>query len=257
MNAKETVAAAFAKANVPLRITSSSLNRNLRLGNRQIVQMAIVKDRGGNESVQMNIPESDDITVKPLGTDPKNQQVLLLVHEPARRVTQTIYDQRKRDFVTETINVPDMKRRFLVGMDECHLFIAQMSNDAKSTSVKQAHSALRPTSVPAGRQAKKQKIIRTGEWFLIPATPNEEQEIKSTIKAYGVHKNVGIGTHLRLSRGRPHVVSESVIVTIGVAKVEFVRGRIVHPDHKVVHLKTWHRVMMNTENRSAGANWVD
>ena len=30
-----------------------------------------------------------------------------------------------------------------------------------------------------------------------------------------------------------------------------------NPDHKVVKLRAWHRVLMNTEDRSVGAQWVD
>jgi hypothetical protein len=30
----------------------------------------------------------------------------------------------------------------------------------------------------------------------------------------------------------------------------YVRGEIRHPDHKTVCLEYWHRVLMNTENRS-------
>ena len=32
--------------------------------------------------------------------------------------------------------------------------------------------------------------------------------------------------------------------------VVFVRGKISHPDHATIRLDRWHRVEMNTENRS-------
>jgi len=30
----------------------------------------------------------------------------------------------------------------------------------------------------------------------------------------------------------------------------YVRGEVSHPDHRTVYLESWHRVFMNTENRS-------
>jgi len=270
---KRNIEAAFAKANVPLEITERSVNRRLISGGRQIVQMGIVTDRRGNEIIQMNVPEGDDIDVKALGADPEHQQVVVMVHEPARKIVQERYNFRTLKMERETIRVPEGKRRFLVGMDEAHLFIAQMGDSTTATTVKQAHEALRPREVPKPKVAKKRKIRRTGEWFLIPATPQEVKEIEAHIKTFGVKKKVGIGGPNR-GRGRPHVVSESVTIgrttrrtqtrPSGLAMevtvqpgVEFVRGRILHPDHKVVKLKEWHRVIMNTENRSVGAQWVD
>ena len=274
MNDKRSIEAAFAKANVPLEITERSINRRLiNGGGGQIVQMGIVSDRRGNEIIQMNIPEGEDIDVRALGADPEHQQVVMMVNEPDRKITEQRWNSGTKRFENATIKVPGGKRRFLVGMDECHLFIAQMPNTAGATSVKQAHEDLRPRGVPKGRKAKKQKIRRTGEWFLTPATSQEIKEIESHIKVYGVRKKVGIGSHLGRMRGRPHVVSESVVVgfrtqtegptngrhrlVVSRSGTEFVRGRILHPDHKVVDVKVWSRVTMNSENRATGAQWVD
>ncbi|MGD9727792.1 MAG: hypothetical protein AB7L09_00065 [Nitrospira sp.] len=256
MSDKRSIEAAFAKANVPLVITDRSLNRRLIRGGGQIVQMAIVRNRQGNEIISMNIPDGEAIDVRALGADPEHQQVVVMVHEPARKIVQERFNFRTLKMERETIRVPEGKRRFLVGMDECHLFIAQMRDDAGATSVKQAHKDLRPKEVPAPKQAKKLKIKRTGEWFLVPATSEEIKEIEEHIKLYGSRKNVGIGGNSR-GRGRPHVVTESVIIRSPNGQTEFVLGRILHPDHKVVKLKEWHRVIMNTENRSVGSQWVD
>ena len=126
-----------------------------------------------------------------------------MVHEPARKIVQSVYDWKTRETKKETIRVPEGKRRFLVGMDECHLFIAQMDDKAGATSIKQAHEALRPSEVPSGRQFKKQKVKRTGEWFLLPATAAEIVEINEEIKNLGSRKKVGIGGTLGRMRGRP------------------------------------------------------
>jgi hypothetical protein len=36
----------------------------------------------------------------------------------------------------------------------------------------------------------------------------------------------------------------------------YVRGEITHPDHKTVYLANWHRVLMNTENRSMAMRFL-
>ena len=274
MSDKRSIEAAFARANVPLEITERSINRRLINGSGgQIVQMGIVRNHRGNEIIQMNIPDGEDIDVRALGADPEHQQVVMMVHEPDRKITEQRWNSGTKKFENTTIKVPGGKRRFLVGMDECHLFIAQMPNSAGATSVKQAHEDLRPRGVPKGRRAKKQKVKRTGEWFLSPASSEELKEIAAHIKIYGVRKKVGIGAHLGRMRGRPHIVSESVVlgnqtrtegpttgrhrIVVSRAGVEFVRGRILHPDHRVVNVKVWSKVTMNSENRAAGSQWVD
>jgi hypothetical protein len=268
---KRSIEAAFARANVPLEITSRSLNRRLVGSGGQMVQMSI---SASGDSILMNIPDGEDIDVRALGADPEHQQVVMMVHEPERKFVEKVWNRGTHKFEDATRKVPGGKRRFLVGMDECHLFIAQMGNRAKATSVKQAHEGLRPADLPTGRKAKKQKIKRTGEWFLIPATSQEVKEIEDYTKKFGIRKKVGIGTSGgSVMRGRPHIVSESVVIarrtrtegpTTGQHRIvvvrsgtEFIRGRIIHPDHKVVKLKTWHRVMMNSENRNVGSQWVD
>jgi len=36
----------------------------------------------------------------------------------------------------------------------------------------------------------------------------------------------------------------------------YVRGEITHPDHKTICLEGWHRVLMNTENRSMALRFL-
>jgi hypothetical protein len=36
----------------------------------------------------------------------------------------------------------------------------------------------------------------------------------------------------------------------------YARGTVRHPDHATVHLPTWHRVLMNTENRAQAMRHV-
>ena len=263
MSDKRNIEAAFARANVPLQISERTLNRRLIRGGGQMVEMAIT-ETGKGETISMVLPEGEDVDVRVLGGDPDLQQVVVMVKEPPRTFVARVYNRQTFKSEERVRKGPEATRRFLVGMDECHLFIAQMNGSATGTSVKQVHEDLRPREVPGPKKAKKLKIKRTGEWFLIPATVSEVKDIESYVQSFGVKKKVGIGSHLGRMRGRPHVVTESVVLRQGrpdglpgTVFTEFVRGRILHPDHKVVKLKEWHRVIMNTEDRTAGSQWVD
>jgi hypothetical protein len=269
MNNLEPLKANLARAGIPARVSHRSF-----LGGRvsgTIVQMDILKnDKNKSEELRISVPDGDEAEVKVLGIDKSLNQAVVMVHEPANEFVEHVYDPKlgkNRDIVRKT---PEEKRRFLVGMDECHLFIAQVTGGA--TSVKQAHDRLRPRNVPGGRAAKKRKIKRQGEWFFTPATVSEIKEIDEHIAIHGVEKNVRIGPRGRWMRGRPHVVTESVAlnasrriegakdVVFAQAQIEYVRGRIIHPDHHALHLDGWHRVDMNAENRSEldrFSNFVD
>ena len=131
--------------------------------------------------------------------------------------------------------------------------------DPPATTVKQAHEGLWPKSLPRGRSAKKLKVRRQGEWFFRPASPEARALVEKQAKK-GVVKNVGIGRDRPGMRGRPHVVSESVLVLFGEVRTEFVRGKVAHPDHHPLQLHDWHSVTMNTEDRatlSRFSSWVD
>lgn len=247
MDTNKEIEAAFARANVPLRITNRSLNRNIVRGARDIVQMDIGRDSKGKETIRMNIPDGGDVRV--LGGDADHQQVVVMVHEPELKFEEQIWNPITAKMETRIRRTPEGNRRFLVGMDECHLFIAQLTTNC--TTVKQAHEGLRPKTMPKGRKAKKAKVKRTGEYFLAPITVSERIVVADHIKAFGVERKVGLGTGK--GRGRPHVVDER----IRIKGIEFARGKIRHPDHAVVELKDWHRVSINTEDRSADARWVD
>ncbi len=36
----------------------------------------------------------------------------------------------------------------------------------------------------------------------------------------------------------------------------FVKGRVSHPDHRTIHLRGWHRVVMNTETQAPAMRHV-
>jgi hypothetical protein len=165
------------------------------------------------------------------------------------------------------------KHRMLVGFDEREYFIAGIPESSPITTVKDAKAALKPDSV---RSAEKHgRIRRQGEWFFIPASGV-------------VIKDELVLHHEPLSRGRgskPHMCQdlyreggELVYVSRGARLIltspecerlndkereanqpwttnvrdplVFVRGTVKHSDHGTLNLRDWHRVEMNTENKS-------
>ncbi len=262
----------LARAGIPARVSSESFRRDVT---GRIVQMDISREKG-KEEIRISVPEGDRAEVKVLGIDPALQQAVLMIHEPEREFAVRVWNRRKRAYEEEVRRTTEAKRRFLVGMDESHLFIAQLTRPA--TSVKQAHEGLRPRGVPAGKAAKRLKIVRQGEWFFQPASKEERLAIEPLVKTGAVARNVGIGRGRGRMRGRAHVVSESVLLvvseertpivrrgrTVGIQTaretIEFVRGRVRHPDHQTIELYEWHKVFLNTEDRqslSQVSNFVD
>lgn len=220
------------------------------------------------EELRISVPDGDDAEVKVLGIDKVLNQAVLMVHEPAKEFQETIWDSGLMKYRTINRRTREEKRRFLVGMDECHLFIAQLTGGA--TSVQQAHDNLRPRNVPSGKAAKKRKIKRQGEFFFVPASPSELRQIEDHAASFGIIEAVGIGGRSRrFMRGRPHVVDQSVTVALRrwedragqhTVDAEFVRGKVRHPDHQVINLDVWHRVWVNTEDRETlnrVTSWVD
>ncbi len=258
MSDLQTIVAQFDRANVPIAVSPEPLNRAVRDGHR-IVQMDIDRARGRRERIRIYVPDDDAVDVRVLGIDRDLRQVVVMVKEAERTFVERVWDRLQRKNVDVVRKSPSERRRFLVGMDEGHLFVAQLTSQA--TTVRQAHEGLRPSAVPTGRAARRQKVVRQGEWFFVPANEDEARRVEDHVRAYGVVRDVGIGGPSR-GRGRPHVVSESVMLRHvpkdpTSATTEYVRGRVLHPDHKVVHLAAWHRVRMNTEDRTVNAQWVD
>ena len=149
-----------------------------------------------------------------------------------------------------------------------------------------AKEALKPDAVRSreqGKRGKRQKrlrrktdvFVRQGEWFFIPAP-----DVQINDKLILTHEPI------RRGRGKPHMCEElyrdggTTVYVCGrypnglktdayrkllktnpdAAKwrwqamvrdmVVYVRGKITHPDHATIRLDCWHRVEMNTENRS-------
>lgn len=256
----------FARAGLDLRLASSPFT-----GNSDIFALDIRRTRAHDVRSEHFLAwmGKEDNTVQVQAVDKAERQLVLYVREARRSFTETV-----PDWATRTINAPigsftwrrivaqrvgleprelvvradnsvvvhrstsATGRHMLVGCDERQLFMCELPKPC--TSVKQAHEALRPKSLP------KEKVIRQGEWFFVPV---------SDFTPGIVHRNTAINRFIPRA-GKPHIVDE-----IGIADGVYARGGVRHPDHKTIKLRGWHRVVKNLEvvqNRSIlGGTWID
>ncbi|MFX1237866.1 MAG: hypothetical protein ACFFAS_05175 [Promethearchaeota archaeon] len=236
----------FRKARLSIKITKDPIGTR----NRDVFQMSIatIGKKRKRETFRMFLGhEENDVRV--IDANSKYQQVILLVKEPARDFQVRVYDSKIRKFVLETRTSPEGIRKFLMGMDESHLFIATLPDDLGAINkVKDAHRILKPEIV-LKEEKNTNRIKRQGEWFFIPASTKELEEIKKEMeKEINTYlKKAGVGS-MRLIKdkpGRAHIADEIIKIPNG----KFVRGKISHRDHKTIKLHGWHMVSRNTEGK--------
>jgi hypothetical protein len=183
------------------------------------------------------------------------------------------------------------KQKFLCGHDERHWFVAAIPENEPVSTVAGAKVALKPEGIRTREEAlgisrkesfrrKNAAFIRQGEWFFIP-------EARVQANPMLIIRNEPLS---RGNGGKPHWAEEcyrsggeTVYVSreypTGLTALEYnqlpengrkrglfsmmqrdatvyVRGEIRHPDHETVHLIGWHRVLMNTENRSMAMRFL-
>lgn len=258
----QTLAAQFARARIPLRLAAAGFARGV--GDQRIVQMDVRRTtRRGRTREEIVIWPGEASELRVLGTDPQLQQLVLLVHEPERQFTARQW-RRGRGYEDVVRRTSGFRRRFLVGMDERHLFIAPLGTPA--TTVRDAHAQLQPPVVVEARQ-RGERVRRQGEWFFLAPSAEERLALAAHVRVHGVEREVGLGS--RWGRGRPHVATERISIQKWDAARrqfdtrEYARGRIVHPDHHSLHLRDWMRVERNTEDGSLDSQtnqvnrWVD
>lgn len=232
----------FDKAGLSLTLTNEPVSRGLGRGATEIFQMTI--DGGKPERFRMFIGKGTDIRV--LDYSPKREQVLLYVKEPKRKFVEERWDNGKKVSVDHV--TPENIRKYLMGMDERHLFISELP-DRRINKIDEAVHALKPREVKDRKKRKDVKVYRQGEWFFVPATPQELIDIRLNTKF------MVLNTPLPVPRGgKPHTAE--LLVRIG--EVYFVSGRIRHEDHKTRVFGTgWFRVFRNTEKQNTITGWVD
>src|SRR4029077_18702464 len=102
------------------------------------------------------------------GADPELQQLVLRVREPLRKFTEQRWDAKHGVFRTVVRKTDPALRRFLVGMDESHLFVSQLTTAART--VAEAHEGIPPRVLE-----ERPETARQVEWFFVPLTDEERQ----------------------------------------------------------------------------------
>jgi hypothetical protein len=175
----------------------------------------------------------------------------------------------------------DEKSKFLCGHDERHWFVAAIPESARGvTGVTTAKIALQPEPVqeliervkPKDRfRRRNEAYVRQGEWFFVPATLDPEPTGAQIRRNEPLSRGRGKAHIIQFAFRRggqvvyanwqhPQGISEANFRGLSDAERrtgnwrQFVRdpevyakGSVRHPDHATIHLTTWHRVHMNTE----------
>ncbi len=274
----QSIVEGFREANLGLKLVEAPL-----AANPQIFQMDIHAGRSGEYFRVW--PGARGNVAEVLDPDRGRRQLVLRVAEPRRR-----FEERVRRFpgqsrtwaevrasrlggrvVAEASQAwvierwtPAEERRYLCGMDESHLFIAQVR---QGSTVAEAHEALKPAAVHQAEERLAEPTRRQGEWFFVPASSSDAEFICAYVSMHprSLRRESPVG-----DGGRPHVAET-------VARIDrrrhllrrevrfpevFAMGWVRHPDHREIVLPTWHRVIRNAEVPqptvgSLRVQWID
>lgn len=226
----------FGRAGLPLEISPSPFGG---LMNGEIFQLGIAGS-GRGERVRVYLGDGKT-RLQVLDVDPALRQLLLHVDEPERTFVTRRWEFRPKREIREVRRTPGGVRKFLIGHDESHLFVARLPKPAES--VRRAHEILRPDELE-----RSGKIRRQGEWFFLPASPEVIREIEARPILITRKGDISAG------RGRAHTADE----LIRLYGKTYVRGRVRHSQHRTRKFPAWVRVVRNTEVSTDGIfGWVD
>lgn len=270
----------FAQAALPLEVAPAPFARAVNA--EAVVQLDIARDRRGERFRVW--PGSGRCRVEVEGVDRRLQQLVLMVDEPKQTFEVEIgrwvvpdrpivrRDGHRRWVLQETAGA---KRHFLLGMDEAHLFIAQLPRGVSAVS--SARELLKGRDVDRAERDAPFRTVRQGEWFLV-ALDAPRLAALDTLAEWRpelVSRRRGIAQAAGWARaGRPHVADELLVLRAGfhlglpkhlvppavaAGPGVFVRGKLRHPDHATVELKSWRRALPNAEafSQPSGVLWVD
>jgi hypothetical protein len=255
----------FSQGSLGLKLLGGPINP----GSPSIFQMDIHQSPRFGEYFRI-WPGARDNEVEVLSFDGSLRQLVLRVREARRRFIQVVpkspwirraeVEERARasggQVVSETrydfrleLWTPTEERRFLCGMDDLHLFAAQVQ---EGDTVAQAHESLKPRSVREAETLWPGRIQRQGEWFFLPLTADEAERLAAHLGAWPrslKHRRpVGPG-------GRPHVADGVVAIDRRIKTRHrewrhpevYAQGTVIHPDHRALHLAGWRKVVRNRE----------
>jgi len=224
-----------------------------------------VVHRGKADVFTLAVRPDADVDVHVADVQPEMRHLLLMVRENAG------------DGAGDT-------SRFLCGHDERNWFVAACPG---GSNVRQAMESLKPAMV---RQAQASRAVRTrkrnrrrnpafvrqGEWFFLPMPDlvvdaarvrRDEPLRRGAGKAHAAEQAYRIGGRRvwvcwRYPDGITEQQYRQVLIDEPQAKAwrwqemlrepqVYVRGAVRHDDHKTVVLPCWHRVLPNTEDKTA------
>jgi hypothetical protein len=236
----------FIKAGLPIKVEKDPLNvSRFSVNNQDIFQMTIdTKGKKHPKEYFRVFPGHKDNDVRVIDTDSGKQQLILLVNEPKREYSVRSWDRNKGDWVYEKQKSPGFLRKYLMGMDESHLFIAQLPrNVGPINKIKDAHKALKPNDM-IEKKIDSNRIKRQGEWFFIPTTREEFKKINENLNL--IEKKMPLGESKRKARNS-HIADLVLTIQDG----QFAKGKISHRDHKTIKLHGWFKVQKNNEARTS------
>ncbi len=270
MDSRTSLVRRFELARLDLDVLRAPIGRPGR-GVDEIVQLDIATSRGAAQHFRI-FPGARENRIEVLGADAPHRQLVLFVDEPRRAFEVTVSRRvaiapgtRVLATTPKTRTIEQFtdarKRHFLCGMDEQHLFIAELPYGVSSTHA--ARESLRAPEVPPSLRLRGEEVIRQGEWFFLPLRVREMGGVGLAETNGRIRRNSGSEQAAGIPRaGRPHVASEVLVVPTPNAPSTpslFVRGAIRHPDHRTVVFREFRRAVPNRERfaRPVGVLWVD
>jgi hypothetical protein len=213
-----------------------------------------------------------------------NQELLVLNAQPKKK--HLLLLSRQFDQAGQV----QSKQKFLCGQDEGHWFVAAIPEDEPVSTVAGAQIALKPAEVRLREEAvglrrkygfrrRNEAFVRQGQWFFVPAE-NIEADPLRVLRYEPLSRGNGSKPHWAelCYRSGGETVYVSGKYPRGLTTIEYnalpeserrpgfqmmkrdalvyVQGEITHSDHKTISLEGWHRVLLNTENRSMAMRFL-
>ena len=213
-----------------------------------------------------------------------SQELLVLNAEPRKK--QLLLLSRQFDPTGGVV----AKQKFLCGHDERHWFVAAIPEDEPVSTVAGAQTALKPAEVRLREETlgikreqsfrrRNAAFVRQGEWFFVPANdvaPDALRLLRNEPLSRGNGSKAHWAEQCYRSGGETVYVSANYPRGLTAAEYNalpererkqgfrvmkrdaavYVKGEITHPDHRTICLEGWHRVFMNTENRSMAMRFL-
>lgn len=243
------------------------------------------RNRAPNSSVRLNVITKGGEEMFEIAIDKRAEKLIdLSVLELRAQDRHLVLLARTFDQDGQVVS----KEHFLCGHDERHLFVAAVKS---VSSVMAAKASLKPPEIKeqeiglnsTKRNRRKTKVFkRQGEWFFLPVNikvnesliiRDEPMRRSNSSKAHVAQfayrvggeqvkvcsrypEGISLKEFADLIKNNPHVKN------FGWREMKknptlYVKGKVRHPDHATIQLQDWHRVMMNTEVRSAAVAFLD